>query len=104
MRIWALLLSLTAAACSPDYPFDKPGTWHLKDGASANDANLWAMVVDPHDLVEGVGTRSALASEASPPIKRLLTNRRTPLQNSNLLQLLGTGAPPAAAGDNNVSE
>jgi hypothetical protein len=97
MRRLSLLLLALVAGCSPDYPLDKPGTWHLEiDGHSANDNNLRAMIVNPHDLVEGQGATTTLGAEAGRPVKRLLAGKRTPLPESNLLQLLG-GASPLAA-------
>ena len=107
MRIhFALLAVVGLGACSPDYPFDKPGTWSL--GApgtmNANDANLRAMVVNPNDLVAGRGDPGSLGAEAAPPVKRLLAGQRKELPKSNVLDLQVTGdstpaAAPAPAGE-----
>lgn len=85
----SLLLLLVVAACTPDHPFDKPGTWHLSDGYSANDVNLRAMIVNPNDLIEGTGTKTALGSEASPPVRKLLTGHRAQLPLSNVSAIGG---------------
>lgn len=105
MRPSVLALVLLAAGCTPDYPFDKPGTWHLDaNGGSANGANLRVMVVNPHDLVEGQGAQTALGSEAASPAKRLLTGKRAPLPDSSLLQVLGTSAAAPAQENTDVGE
>jgi hypothetical protein len=96
-RIIALLLPL--AACSPDYPMDKPGTW-APPPVSNNDQNLKVMVVNPQDLVAGAGEDNSLGSEAGPPVHRLLTGRRTDLPPSNAAQFQFSSSPqtPAAPG------
>jgi len=97
MRRLSLLLLLCAAGCgldSPDYPMDKPGTWHLPE-TSANDANLRAMVVNPNDLAAGTGESTTLGVEAGPPVQRLFTGQRYPLPASNPseLNILGAEQP-----------
>jgi hypothetical protein len=108
MRLWPCVLVMSVAACSPDYPFDKPGTWRLGE-FSANDANLQAMIVNPHDLVEGAGATTSIGPEAGAPVRRLLTGRRYPLPSSNLLQLNVVGEqaaaqPPAQGGESNAGQ
>jgi hypothetical protein len=99
-----LLPLLGIAACSPDYPFDKPGTWHL-GATGSNDANLRTMIVNPRDLVGGTGERRALASEAAPPVHRLLTGQRYPLPASDVLQVELSGQqPPQSQGGQNVGQ
>jgi hypothetical protein len=99
---FCLLLLLGVVACSPDHPFDKPGTWSIQNQGSANDANLRAMIVNPHDLIEGQSASNSLSAEASAPVKRLLTGKRTPLPISGLLQLQLSGdQPQPAAPDSN---
>ena len=83
MRHAAVLLLLSAAACTPDYPMDKAGTWQLPE-TSANDANLRTMIVNPHDLVAGAGESTTIGAEAGPPVKRLLTGKRYPLPASGV--------------------
>jgi hypothetical protein len=100
MRIhFALLAVVGLGACSPDYPFDKPGTWSLGPPGTmnANDANLRAMVVNPNDLVVGVSDRGSLGAEAAPPVKRLFAGTRKELPKSNVLDVQLTGDQPAAA-------
>ena len=103
MRTWPCLLMLVAAACTPDYPMDKAGTWHVGD-LGANEANLQVMIVNPRDLVAGAGETTALGAEAAAPVTRLLTGKRFPLPASDVLQLnLGSVAPepqPASGGSN----
>ena len=86
MRHVALLLLLSAAACTPDYPMDKPGTWQIPQ-TSANDANLHTMIVNPHDLVAGAGESTTIGAEAGPPVHRLLTGQRYQLPASDVLQV-----------------
>jgi hypothetical protein len=89
MRRISWLLLLCAAGCiheSPDYPMDKPGTWHLPE-TSANDANLRTMIVDPNDLVAGKGESTTIGVEAGPPVQRLVTGQRYPLPASDIGEL-----------------
>ena len=81
-RIHWLIGLVLVSGCSydPFDPFQRPGTW-VPDGA--NNANLRAMVVNPHDLVEGQGERVSTGAEAAPPVTRLLTGKRYPLPNLN---------------------
>lgn len=98
MRRWpSLLLLLLAAGCSPDYPFDRPGTWSLQQ-SHANDANLRAMIVNPRDLVAGVGEAGTPAAEAAPPVRRLLTGKRYPLPQTSTLQVNLVGGPQQQPG------
>jgi hypothetical protein len=79
---------------------DRAGTWRLGE-TGANDANLRTMIVNPHDLVAGTGETTAIGPEAAQPVTRLLTGKRTPLPESNVLQLNVAGAPqqqPAGQG------
>lgn len=106
MRIWPyLLVAISVAACTPDYPMDRPGTWSLGDGPGTNDANLRAMVTDPHDLIAGAGETTSLGHESASPVKRLLTGHRTPLPQVDSLQVDNVGAPsPTPGGNNNVGQ
>ena len=102
MRRYSFLLLLAVAGCTPDYPMDKRGTWHLPE-TSANDANLRAMIVNPQDLVAGVGENTTIGSQAGPPVQRLITGKRTPLPSSGVLQINVVGSPqqqPAQGGGN----
>jgi hypothetical protein len=101
MRTAILLAILMVAACSPDQPFDRPGTWSLGSGPSSNELNLRAMVVNPHDLVQGQSANDSLGAEAAPPVARLLSGRRTPLPSSDTTELQsGSQAQPSAPAPN----
>jgi hypothetical protein len=103
MRILWLVPVLVVAACSPDYPMDKKGTWSLDTWPSSNDSNLRAMVVDPHDLVQGRGEPNSLAVEAAAPVKRLVTGKRYPLPASDVDDLsIGNSTPTPPGGDTNA--
>lgn len=91
MRILLCLLVLCVAACTPDYPMDKPGTWSLDTYPSANDANLRAMVVNPHDLVAGTGASDNLGLEAAMPVRHLLSGHVPRLPETSSLQINVTG-------------
>jgi hypothetical protein len=97
MRKTFLLALLALAACTPDHPFDKPGTWSLDSAPSSNDANLRVMVANPHDLVAGTGEANSLGAEAGPPVGGVLLGRRAPLPASGVAQIQAQGdsaAPP----------
>jgi hypothetical protein len=100
-----LFLALTVAACTPEYPLDRPGSWSIEQyGGSANDANLRAMVANPRDLIAGTGETNSLGAEASPPVTRLHSRQRTPLINLDTLDVNLVQAPqqpqPAQGGGN----
>ena len=109
-RFWMLsAVPIALAACTPDYPMDKPGTWNIPPGTvSANDANLRTMISDPHDLIEGQAADGATGSEAAAPVTRLVTGRRSRLPDVNGAPLeSGSGsagdqgsATPTGAGSN----
>lgn len=95
----ALLLLVSLGACTPDYPMDKPGTWSLPTATlGSNDANLRAMLVNPRDIAAGTGEANSKASEAAPPVDRLLTGRRAPLPASNAAVFQMKSQPSAPGG------
>jgi hypothetical protein len=108
MRIFVPLVVVFVTACSPDYPMDKPGTWSLDSWGSSNDGNLRAMVVNPHDLVEGRGEPNALGAEAAPPVKRLFTGKRYPLPASDVVNFNVVNGPsdqtPANGASNDAQQ
>jgi hypothetical protein len=55
------------------------------------------MVVNPRDLVEGVGASTSAGAEAAPPVTRLLSGRRHPLPDVNA-SMIGTTAEPPPQG------
>jgi hypothetical protein len=86
--VW-LICSLLVSGCAydPFDPYQRPGTWNpLGD----NDANLRAMVVNPHDLAAGVGESTSAGAQAAPPVARLLAGKRYPLpaQNAALVDIV----------------
>jgi len=99
-----LSLMLSLGACTPDYPIDRPGTWNIPPGTlGSNDANLRAMIVDPHDLTEGVSADGSEGNAAATPVRKLITGRRPPLANMNastIDQSSGQSASPGTAGTN----
>jgi hypothetical protein len=84
-RCALLLLALwPIAACSPDYPMDRPGTWNIPANTlGSNDANLRVMIADPHDLTQGASADGSEGAEAATPVRKLITGRRPPLPNMN---------------------
>jgi len=87
--LYSAIALLGMAACTPDHPFDKPGTWSLGPPGSlnSNEANLRTMVVNPNDLVVGQSEPGSLGAEASRPIKQLIAGKRAPLPQANTIQL-----------------
>ena len=74
------LVFISGCSYDPFDPYQRPGTW-VPDGT--NDANLRAMVANPHDLVEGTGQGASSGAEAAPPVARVLEGKRYPLPNLN---------------------
>lgn len=93
-----LLLPLVLAACSSDYPFDRPGTWSLDRMGSSNDANLRAMVANPADLIAGRGETTALGAEAARPVGALRAGKRAALPAVNTLNINTIPTEQAPAG------
>ncbi len=106
--VLALSLFLPLAACSPDYPMDKRGTWNVPPGdLNANDANLRAMVVDPRDLTAGASAEGSEGYAAARPVGKLLSGQRPALPSTSGTPLEATGgqvsATPSTAGSNGSS-
>ena len=97
MHIVRTALLLLVAACTPDYPMDRAGTWSPPQ-FGANDANLRAMIANPRDLAGGRGEKTSLATEAAEPVTRLFTDRRKPLPASNAAVFQIQQSPTPAAG------
>ena len=94
-----LLLLLTLGGCASSEQFEHPGTWKLPPaGQAANDANLRMMVVNPNDLFAGTNDPGNLAAEAVPPIDRLLSGRRLPLQSVNASSIGAASGAGASGG------
>jgi hypothetical protein len=86
MHRWRWALRLLAwwplAACTPDYPMDKPGTWNVPANTlGSNDTNLRVMLVDPHDLIQGASADGSEGTEAATPVRKLVTGHRPALPN-----------------------
>lgn len=88
-----LIAALLLTRCSPYFfdPYQRPGTWNP---ASANDANLRVMVVNPQDLVEGTGQATATGATAAPPVARLIAGKRYPLPTISAAPLGASAEPP----------
>jgi hypothetical protein len=92
-----IVLLLPLVACTPDYPMDRPGTWN-STMSHANDANLRTMLVNPHDLVAGVGEDTSIGPEAALPVARLVAGKRKELPASNAATFQFVGAPAEGGG------
>lgn len=81
-RFGWFVVVLLVAGCTPDLvdPYQRPGTWNP---TGSNNANLSAMIVNPHDLVEGTGQTVSIGAEAAPPVARVLAGKRYPLPALN---------------------
>jgi hypothetical protein len=79
-----LVMLFALGACSLDPfeqdPFTRPGTWAP---TSDNDANLRAMVENPHDLVAGRAMDGVVGAEAAVPVKALLAGKRAQLPTTS---------------------
>lgn len=102
IRFLPFVLLLALGACSTDPfvqdPFTRAGTWAP---SGDNDANLRAMVAQPHDLVAGQPMDDSLGAEAARPVARLLRGKRARLPQVSADTVYGAGggsAAPAAAG------
>ncbi len=92
-RIGWLIGALIVSGCSAydlTDPYNRPGTYNP---TGVNDANLRAMVVNPHDLVEGTGERTTTGAVAAPPVARLLAGKRYPLPDLNAASVNIVGEP-----------
>jgi hypothetical protein len=108
MRYWqCLFLLLLSTGCTPEYPYDRPGTWGPAQ-MGANDANLRAMVANRQDLVAGSGEEGTVGPEAAAPVRRLFKGQRYPLPAYSASDIGMTGLqqsqPPAIPGGMNAGE
>ena len=98
--VWLLPL-LAGCAGNPlsGDPMQRPGTWAP---TGDNDANLRAMIADPHDLQAGADLPGSLGVEAAPAVGRLLTGRLPPLPDEPTSSLGGSssaGGAPQGGGN-----
>ncbi len=83
MPHWRILVvAVSVAACTPDYPMDREGTWSLPP-VPANDSNLRAMVANPQDLIAGTGENTSRAVDAVRPVTLLNQGKRKKLPETN---------------------
>jgi hypothetical protein len=96
VRLSALLagVSLSAAACSLTDPTVREGYWHPR---GVNEGNLAAMVVDPHDLVQGRSSNFSDGTLAANAVDRLYRDKVRALPDTTL-GVGGTSAAATAAG------
>jgi hypothetical protein len=97
-RLFWLIGAILVSGCSYDLtdPYLRPGTYNP---TGDNDANLRAMVANPHDLVEGTGAGTSTGAEAAPPVARLLAGKRYPLPELNAagINIINTAPQQGAA-------
>jgi len=93
LRPFAFVL-LLLAGCGGPQDAERPGTWQA---TGVNDANLAAMLADPHDAVLGVAAGTERAEPGSAAIRRLERDRRRPLPDSRASSIGGAGGAPAGA-------
>ena len=97
-RLFWLIGALLVSGCSYDLtdPYLRPGTYNP---TGDNDANLRAMVANPHDLVEGPGPGLSTGAEAAPPVARMLAGKRYPLPQLNAadINIINSGQQQGAA-------
>jgi hypothetical protein len=92
-----IILLLPFVACTPGYAMDRPGTSNASL-SHTNDANLRTMLVNPHDLVAGVGEDTSIGPEAALPVARLIAGKRKELPASNAATFQFVGAPEGGGG------
>jgi hypothetical protein len=85
-RLTWLVVAIALTGCASDAfdSYSRAGTWtHGTD----NDANLRAMIVNPHELVEGSAETGSIGAEAASPVTRLFEGKRYPLpaQNASMI-------------------
>ncbi len=90
---WLLLLAGCAANPLTGDPMQRAGTWAPTGN---NDANLRAMIADPHDLLAGAELPDGLGAEAAPAVGRLLSGRTPPLLDEPTSSLGGSSTAAGA--------
>ena len=99
----AVLLTVLAGCANGPLnsdPTKQPGTWSPKDD---NEANLRAMVADPHDLLVGKDARNSVAVEAAPPVVVLLNGKRPALPEQSSTNGVNGGGSGGTSGAGGVS-
>jgi hypothetical protein len=94
-RFACLALLFAATSCAGlDDPMQREGTWRAEN---INDANLAAMVADPHHLEQGVGDDGSPAVLSAAAVHRLLTDQVKPLPAA------GSSSPSSGASSSSSS-
>ena len=76
-RFATVALLFGAAGCAGlNDPYQREGTWRPEN---VNDANIAAMVANPHHLEQGVGDDSSPGVLSAAAVRRLLTDHVKPL-------------------------
>jgi type IV pilus biogenesis protein CpaD/CtpE len=88
-----VLLALGLAGCTGD-PFERAGTWHPE---GVNQANLRAMVTDPHDLDEGVSEPGSNGRLTAAAVARLRAGQVKALPDNGISKVGGSGGGASAA-------
>lgn len=95
-RLFPLIILLALGACSlAQDPFSQPGTW---EPTYDNDANLRAMVANPHDLVAGEPMDGAVGPEAAGAADKLMTGKRAKLPDTEASSVYGTSSGGSGSG------
>ncbi len=94
-----MVMLLALGACSTDPftqdQFAEPGTWAPTND---NDANLRAMVANPHDLIAGRPMDGATGAEAVMPVEKLLAGKRKKLPATEANAVYGSGGSGGGSG------
>jgi hypothetical protein len=91
-----LALLLGVAGCAGlDDPFQREGTWRPEN---LNDANLAAMVANPHHLEQGVGDNASPGVLSAAAVHRLLTDHVKPLPTIGVGPIQDSAAPASSGG------
>jgi hypothetical protein len=101
MRITLILCGfIPLLGCTATDPMTRPGIWHP---TGANDANLRAMIANPHDLVIGASSPGADGDVAAAAVQRYRTGKVKALPDSGVAQVsaVSSGAPSGAAASTN---
>lgn len=85
---------LTLAACNSRDPYLRTDVW---EPTGANDANIGAMVANPHDLISGRGSPVQNAGEPALAVGHIWTDQPKPLNNGSSSSS-GSGGSNSAGG------
>lgn len=87
-----IVMVLALSGCANPFTqdqFAEPGTWQPTND---NDANLRAMVANPHDLVAGEPMEGVTGPAAENPITKLYAGKREKLPSTEASSVYGTGS------------